>query len=156
VLRLFVKANAQVANRRYYAALKTMTALQTEHLPSVAQYTFARRILDKIPLMKNKIKDSAAQDMQDFLLYIRDKGLAIGEAAMNRTLRMMNVRAGGTKEEIDYTETTDLADFSPIYRCLHIYEVLVRASPLAHTRTHTHTYTHTHTHTHTTECTWRV
>jgi hypothetical protein len=44
VIKLFGKANSQMASKRYYPMLRTLQELETTRLPTVAQYPFAAKI----------------------------------------------------------------------------------------------------------------
>jgi len=67
-----------------------------------------------------QVKDVAFSEMQNFLAAIRDRCPAIGASAMTKTKNSQSLGAAPLLE----ANAGEHADFSPIYRCLHIYDVL--------------------------------
>lgn len=138
VLECFSKLLRQVEEKRYYPALKTLEILENEHLPKMEKYRFAAQMKDAIPKLKENIKRSSEEDFREFLENIRKFSPKIGEVAMRHTKQ--NQKRDLESIICEYKATTrlpnacsldeddlsaqDLIDFSPIYRCLHIYTVL--------------------------------
>jgi exocyst complex component 6 len=134
VLDCYSKLLKQVAGKRYYPALKTLEILESEHLPKVANYRFATAITDNIPRLKTEIK--SLDDFRNFLEKVRDYSPNIGERALRhtkeaqkRSLKTVIEEHKAKMIEDNSAEDEDLCaqdmiDFSPIYRCLHIYTVL--------------------------------
>eukprot|EP00048_Salpingoeca_helianthica_P002068 m.54286 g.54286 ORF g.54286 m.54286 type:complete len:766 (+) comp11885_c0_seq3:1210-3507(+) len=126
VLKLFCKINTQLAAKRYYPALKALLELENVHLPRVSKYTFAQRIRERVPLLRKRVKAAAHDELQDFLASIRDRSGKVGEAAMKQVLSSQNAKISDFSEKempVDLC-ASDLADFSALYRTLHIYQVL--------------------------------
>uniref|UniRef100_A0A8C1WAQ5 Exocyst complex component n=1 Tax=Cyprinus carpio TaxID=7962 RepID=A0A8C1WAQ5_CYPCA len=92
----------------YYSALKTMEQLENIYIPRVSQYRFCQIMAETLPKLREEIKEISMSDLKDFLESIRKHSDKIGETAMRQSLGPGN----------------DLVDFSPVYRCLHIYTVL--------------------------------
>ncbi len=71
--------------------------------------------------------------LQDFLTHVRDKAVGIGEVAMHQAHRHSTIElsqdvTAPLKSDTDIDPevcASDLVDFSPVYRCLHIFSVLV-------------------------------
>lgn len=141
VLDCYAKLLRQVKEKRYYPALKTLEQLENEHLPKVAHYRFTAQMKNAVPKLKQMIKHSSEADFREFLENIRKFSPKIGEVAMRHTKQMQSRTLddildecekhlagdeGGEAEEDDEDDVSaqDLIDFSPIYRCLHIYTVL--------------------------------
>lgn len=151
VLDCYSKLLKQVAEKRYYPALKTLEQMENEHLPQVSHYRFTVQMRNAVPKLKEMIKQSSEADFREFLENIRKFSPKIGEVAMRHTKRMqsrtlddildecekhlngtrkLNSSGAGDEEddededEGDDISAQDLIDFSPIYRCLHIYTVL--------------------------------
>ncbi|KAL0275355.1 UNVERIFIED_CONTAM: hypothetical protein PYX00_003224 [Menopon gallinae] len=148
VLTTYAKLQKQMKEKRYYPALKTLEQLEHVHLPAIANYRFSLQIRENIPQLRDKIKEAAMSDLKDFLENIRKFSQKIGEVAMSHTSEQLttNFSILGKKKinappnsfigETEYEplpESTcdeedlsaqDLIDFSPVYRCLHIYTVL--------------------------------
>ena len=71
--------------------------------------------------------------MQDFLTNVRNEAVHIGEVAMHQaqrhsTLELAQDVNAPLQQGADIDPevcAADLVDFSPVYRCLHIFSVLV-------------------------------
>lgn len=134
VLDCYSKLLKQVSDKRYYPALKTLEILEREHLPKVSNFRFSTAISDNIPRLKKEIK--SLDDFRDFLEKVRDYSPNIGERALRHTKEAQKRSLKSVIEEhsvkineeysIDDDDlcAQDMIDFSPIYRCLHIYTVL--------------------------------
>ncbi|XP_072177951.1 exocyst complex component 6B-like [Diadema setosum] len=150
VLEMYCKLNDQIESKRYYPALKTLEQLEHTYLPRVRRYRFCERMADNIPRIRESIKEASMSDLKDFLESIRKHSDWIGEEAMKQvqkrstleTSAFMRARHRTVKVESPLTEADkdsvgefmleeeeevspqDKVDFSPVYRCLHIYSVL--------------------------------
>ncbi|XP_073999908.1 exocyst complex component Sec15 isoform X2 [Rhodnius prolixus] len=146
VLTTYGKLQKQMDEKRYYPALKTLEQLEHLYLPRVANYRFSRQMKDNIPKLRENIKEASMSDLKDFLENIRIVSPRIGEAAMVHTSEQLvidpelirrkkkrhappppNPFTGEIdKEDLDEEDLSaqDMIDFSPVYRCLHIYTVL--------------------------------
>jgi len=150
VLQMFSKLSKQMRDKKYHPALKTLEQLEQSHLPRIANYRFSKQMREQIPLLRESIKDASMTDLKDFLENIRKYSPKMGEIAMRHTAEQLEMDVGGGRQtqpqnpqpnpftgEIEYealSESTydteedlsapDLVDFSPVYRCLHIYSVL--------------------------------
>lgn len=134
VLECYSKLLKQVSEKRYYPALKTLEVLENEHLPKVSNYRFATAMKENIPKLKKEIK--SLEDFCAFLEKVRDYSPYIGERALRHTKEsqkrdLASVIADHSvkiSEEYSIDDedlcAQDMIDFSPIYRCLHIYTVL--------------------------------
>ncbi|KAJ4940289.1 hypothetical protein JOQ06_026598, partial [Pogonophryne albipinna] len=107
VLEMYSKLKEQLDSKRYYAALKTMEQLEKVFIPRVSQYRFCQIMAENLPRLREEIKEISMSDLKDFLESIRKHSDKVGETAMRQILTAQ-----------------DLVDFSPVYRCLHIYTVL--------------------------------
>ncbi|KAI4801138.1 hypothetical protein KUCAC02_000064 [Chaenocephalus aceratus] len=116
VLEMYSKLKEQLESKRYYAALKTMEQLEKVFIPRVSQYRFCQIMAENLPRLREEIKEISMSDLKDFLESIRKHSDKVGETAMRQE----------TRDEGDEEILTaqDLVDFSPVYRCLHIYTVL--------------------------------
>uniref|UniRef100_A0A673KY36 Exocyst complex component n=1 Tax=Sinocyclocheilus rhinocerous TaxID=307959 RepID=A0A673KY36_9TELE len=121
---------------RYYSALKTMEQLQNIYIPRVSQYRFCQIMAETLPKLREEIKEISMSDLKDFLESIRKHSDKIDCC----TSRFQNLVYGCFLTETDSYKkcffnfvgflfkvltVQDLVDFSPVYRCLHIYTVLV-------------------------------
>ncbi|XP_066598012.1 exocyst complex component 6 isoform X2 [Prorops nasuta] len=137
VLAAYAKLQKQLKDKRYYPALKTLEQLEYNDLPKVTNYRFSTQITQQIPQLRENIKDASMSDLRDFLENIRKYSQKIGDVAMRHTAEQLASEAeiigwkkkkaqlsslsGEAEEELS---AQDLMDFSPVYRCMHIYTVL--------------------------------
>uniref|UniRef100_A0A8C0XM17 Exocyst complex component n=1 Tax=Castor canadensis TaxID=51338 RepID=A0A8C0XM17_CASCN len=120
-----------VCFKLYYSALKTMELLENVYFPRVSQYRFCQLMIENLPKLREDIKEISMSDLKDFLESIRKHSDKIGETAMKQVrvnlmlfnnLRHKYIQEDENEEEV--LTVQDLVDFSPVYRCLHIYSVL--------------------------------
>lgn len=100
------------------------------------KYRFAAQMKETVPKLKENIKKSSEADFREFLENIRKFSPKIGEVAMRHTKQFQKrnindiIEEHKLQAEKEYAadeedlSAQDLIDFSPIYRCLHIYTVL--------------------------------
>ncbi|XP_018355653.1 PREDICTED: exocyst complex component 6 isoform X2 [Trachymyrmex septentrionalis] len=136
VLAAYAKLQKQLKDKRYYPALKTLEQLEHHDLPKVTNYRFSSQITQQIPQLRENIKDASMSDLRDFLENIIKHSPKIGEVAMRHTAEQLATEAEiiGRKKKRTYVNQSneieeelsaqDLMDFSPVYRCMHIYTVL--------------------------------
>uniref|UniRef100_A0A9J8C9W8 Exocyst complex component n=2 Tax=Cyprinus carpio TaxID=7962 RepID=A0A9J8C9W8_CYPCA len=131
---------------RYYSALKTMEQLENIYIPRVSQYRFCQIMAETLPKLREEIKEISMSDLKDFLESIRKHSDKIGETAMRQLCQtsVWSERPNTPPSQRPEHRVTwarkcffnlvgflfkvltaqDLVDFSPVYRCLHIYTVL--------------------------------
>ncbi|TPX68523.1 hypothetical protein SpCBS45565_g03037 [Spizellomyces sp. 'palustris'] len=148
VLDIANKVNASVESRKYYSALKMLEELQATHLRPVTQYSFAKHMQEYIPIMQENIREAVLEEMQEWLVNIRENTRGIGKLALEhiaakqdkakdkagKLARGMSVSASslnlGQSLELladhgdDHENDETRIDFRPLYQCLHIHEVL--------------------------------
>lgn len=136
VLAAYAKLQKQLKDKRFYPALKTLEQLEHHDLPKVTNYRFSSQITQQIPQLRENIKDASMSDLRDFLENIRKYSPKIGEVAMRHTQEQLTVEAEiigrkkkrshvpNSNESEEELSAQDLMDFSPVYRCMHIYTVL--------------------------------
>uniref|UniRef100_A0A8C0KKV9 Exocyst complex component n=1 Tax=Canis lupus dingo TaxID=286419 RepID=A0A8C0KKV9_CANLU len=133
VLEMYSKLRDQMKTKRHYPALKTLEHLEHTYLPQVSHYRFCKVMVDNIPKLREEIKDVSMSDLKDFLESIRKHSDKIGETAMKQVAQwQFSKKYQSYPEKEPKLETLfsivpgaqDLVDFSPVYRCLHIYSVL--------------------------------
>ncbi|XP_023169524.2 exocyst complex component 6 [Drosophila hydei] len=138
-LECYMKFTQQAKNKQYYQALRTLETLESEHLSRLQRnnYRFATQMQTQIPIIKENIRRSSAADFREFLENIRKFSPRIGELAITHTkqLQKRDINAiiqehkqqsnsGSGDDDGANVSAQNLIDFSPIYRCLHIYMVL--------------------------------
>uniref|UniRef100_A0AAZ3P2Q3 Exocyst complex component n=1 Tax=Oncorhynchus tshawytscha TaxID=74940 RepID=A0AAZ3P2Q3_ONCTS len=129
---------------RYYPALRTLEQLEQTCLPRAGQYRFCSIMSDNIPRLRTLIRDTAMSQLKDFLESIRKHSDKIGETAMKQAglgvgtdidgqgsspmseqdSGVLDVEDEEDEDEVLVWGAQELVDFSPVYRCLHIYTVL--------------------------------
>uniref|UniRef100_A0A8C0XLN7 Exocyst complex component n=1 Tax=Castor canadensis TaxID=51338 RepID=A0A8C0XLN7_CASCN len=141
VLEMYSKLKEQMDAKRYYSALKTMELLENVYFPRVSQYRFCQLMIENLPKLREDIKEISMSDLKDFLESIRKHSDKIGETAMkqaqqqkifsvalqkqnNNEIVLKYVLEEEDENEEEVLTVQDLVDFSPVYRCLHIYSVL--------------------------------
>uniref|UniRef100_A0A8C0HAT4 Exocyst complex component n=1 Tax=Chelonoidis abingdonii TaxID=106734 RepID=A0A8C0HAT4_CHEAB len=154
VLEMYSKLKEQMNVKRYYSALKTMEQLENTYLPRVSQYRFCQIMIENLPKLREEIKEISMSDLKDFLESIRKHSDKIGETAMKQVIILQRKKesysliteilkvywfyssicfpplfqsllCGNEDIPISLLELKGtLKDFSPVYRCLHIYSVL--------------------------------
>ncbi|XP_023341493.1 exocyst complex component 6B [Eurytemora carolleeae] len=151
VLQMFAKLSKQMREKKYHPALKTLEQLEQTHLPRIANYRFSKQMREQIPKLRESIKEASMRDLKDFLENIRKYSSKMGEIAMRHAAELIDLDDGTVSSpskprqpepnpftgEIEYEALSesqysaeeelsapDLVDFSPVYRCLHIYTVL--------------------------------
>lgn len=100
VLTTYSKLKKQIAEKRYYPALKTLEELEHSHLPHVTNYRFCLQLRESIPKysklikyddlllkliffrIRESIEKASMSDLKDFLENIRKFSPKIGEVAM--------------------------------------------------------------------------
>ncbi|XP_059159349.1 exocyst complex component 6B-like isoform X2 [Physella acuta] len=154
VLEMYGKLQEQMKCKRYYPALKTLEQLEHTYLPRVINHWFSQTMAEAIPRLRQRIKEASMTELKDFLESIRKHSAKIGEVAMKHAAEQNNMDPQIARKKIksrrappppnpftgeveavievnndvEYKEeelsAQDLVDFSPVYRCLHIYSLL--------------------------------
>uniref|UniRef100_A0A669BT35 Exocyst complex component n=1 Tax=Oreochromis niloticus TaxID=8128 RepID=A0A669BT35_ORENI len=117
----------------------------------VSQYRFCQIMAENLPRLREEIKDISMSDLKDFLESIRKHSDKVGETAMRQAQQHRTFNSAVAKQAsmghyikpvyslnerthkahsiclcvfLQILTAQDLVDFSPVYRCLHIYTVL--------------------------------
>eukprot|EP00128_Syssomonas_multiformis_P005548 Colp12_sorted_trinity150504_noHs@16271 len=145
-LRLYGNAETHAHNKKYYSALKCLEQLEKDHLPLVMRHSFAKLLEERLPLLRRKIKFAVRSELQDWLEKIMKESGQIGKSAMESARKQQllsneDVFAIGTirwavpgrlrgdsmigrGESLRQFEVDSGVSYAPVYRCLHIYDVL--------------------------------
>uniref|UniRef100_A0A8C2HIT0 Exocyst complex component 6B n=1 Tax=Cyprinus carpio TaxID=7962 RepID=A0A8C2HIT0_CYPCA len=127
VLEMYSKLQEQMRAKRYYPALRTLEQLEESCLPQAGSYRFCTIMAENIPRLRTHIRDVSMSDLKDFLESIRKHSDKIGETAMKQVSLVLLIQVmclSLTRTVLQIPGAQDLVDFSPVYRCLHIYTVL--------------------------------
>ncbi|KAJ3023401.1 hypothetical protein HKX48_003318 [Thoreauomyces humboldtii] len=155
VLDMANKVNASVENRKYYTALKMLEDLQKTHLRPLMHYTFAKYMQEYVPIMQENIRETVLQEVQTWLVNIRENTRAVGKLAMEHVaikkgkakhkaaemIRGVSISGSSmnlgpvlditaNEEDDDNFDVDVKIDFRPLYQCLHIHEVLNKRNEL--------------------------
>uniref|UniRef100_A0A8C7Z5V7 Exocyst complex component n=1 Tax=Oryzias sinensis TaxID=183150 RepID=A0A8C7Z5V7_9TELE len=144
VLEMYSRLQEQMSAKRYYPALCTLEQLEQTCLPRAGQYRFCSIMAENIPKLRTHIRDTAMSQLRDFLESIRKHSDKIGQTAVKQVHNHTGERGGGEDGDgaewmvynwsivylcwfgfsLQVSGAQELVDFSPVYRCLHIYTVL--------------------------------
>lgn len=146
VLRLANQVHDLLGKKNHYSALRALDELQNVHLKEVTQYKIADMIQKSVPATKKLIADAVMADLNTWLYRIRESSQYLGEVAFyhteqRRTRQKERVEAreymGNFKlnsaielvsdetEEFNLLDNDELqVDFTPLFECVHIHEVL--------------------------------
>ena len=131
VLEMYAKLHEQKKNKRYYPALKTLEQLEHTYLARIKNFRFAELMISKLPSFRESIKDAAKEDLMLFLENVRSKSEKLGEIAMKQAHQQYSLSLNhGLDDGFDAEDPelesccSDLVDFSPVYRCIHIFTAL--------------------------------
>eukprot|EP00045_Choanoeca_perplexa_P013903 m.159994 g.159994 ORF g.159994 m.159994 type:complete len:766 (+) comp16492_c0_seq23:100-2397(+) len=121
-IALFGQARRQLADKRSYAALKSLQALESMELLQRSSFLFIQKIRQQIPHIRAQIKEDSFDDMRTFLSDARLRSEALG------SLTIKESQGQETQPETAASKRAQVAaaqvDYSPLYRCLHTCEVL--------------------------------
>lgn len=136
-LECYIKFCQQASEHKYYESLRTLETLEVQHLTKLQSYKFVTQMRHAIPMIKENIRRSSEADFREFLENIRRHSPQIGKKAIENTKKLqkrdINTIIEDHKKAINHRDSIsdddnlsaqDIIDFSPIYRCLHIYTVL--------------------------------
>uniref|UniRef100_A0A8C3V8S1 Exocyst complex component n=1 Tax=Catharus ustulatus TaxID=91951 RepID=A0A8C3V8S1_CATUS len=152
VLEMYSKLREQMKSKRHYPALKTLEHLEQTFLPQVSHYRFCQAMvrsmadlkdfLESIRKHSERIGETPSAQQQRNLDNIvsqqprisggkksKKEFSASSELEVKNTSPMSEQDSGildveDEDEEEEVPGAQELVDFSPVYRCLHIYSVL--------------------------------
>ena len=152
VLETFQRLMNQMAEKKYYPALKTLEQFETLYWPKFKKYRFAQSMCKELPKIRETIETESGKDLKDFLENIRKSTSRIGEIALRNTavshqstdyvktllnydsswLEKSSSNSIGQGENgdnqigigADKLSVSEIVDFAPVYRCLHIFGCL--------------------------------
>ncbi|XP_067560831.1 exocyst complex component 6B isoform X3 [Pseudorca crassidens] len=116
VLEMYSKLRDQMKTKRHYPALKTLEHLEHTYLPQAQQ----QRNLDNIILQQPRIGSKRKPKKDAYTIFDTEIGSTSPKSEQDSGI--LDVEDEEDDEEVPGAQ--DLVDFSPVYRCLHIYSVL--------------------------------
>ncbi|CAF0744514.1 unnamed protein product [Brachionus calyciflorus] len=135
VFNIYRQLKTQMKEKKnYYQALKLLEDLEVNYLPMVKNYRFAKSIHQSIPIFKEEIKAETITDLKNFLESLRVESEKCGKIANQQMAHKLKIdrkyymlESELKKEEDDSNLKKlpfDVVDFSPLYRNLHMNQVL--------------------------------
>ncbi|GAA5888722.1 hypothetical protein JCM6882_002826 [Rhodosporidiobolus microsporus] len=146
VLDAASKVQNLISNAKYFAALRQLEDLQTNHLKPVLHYPFAGLMLASVPEARASVKEEVTRQLKAWMYEAREASRAVGKGAleaMDMRGRRWNARRRkepsmalskingpvelGVSERHEYNpleNDTVRIDFKPLYTCIHIYDAL--------------------------------
>ncbi|PWN28587.1 exocyst complex subunit Sec15-like protein, partial [Jaminaea rosea] len=148
VLDMAKRIDVLIDERNYYPALRSLDELEAHHLSPLLAHDFAHYLHSSLPSMRWRIRQAVIKEMKEWLFEVRQKSRTVGKLALKamedrqRKWRSRSERKGsdvlrvakvnGPVESV-YNERTEYSfmnnsevhiDFSPLYQCIHIHDVL--------------------------------
>lgn len=90
------------------------------HLRRISEYSLADLLAKRIPVLRDRIKTTVMGDFRAWLTLFREHATAVGPLAMRDASSQGHVPS---QEAVGLFDEARV-DFTPVYRCLHIYETL--------------------------------
>ncbi|KAJ3373508.1 hypothetical protein HDU91_006451 [Kappamyces sp. JEL0680] len=150
VLDISNRISIQIANKKYFSALRMIEELQTSHLKLVRGYTFSKMIASWLPQLQDAIRDAVLVDLKAWFTIIKEGAPKIGKLALELTMLRQEkaneimhskVSSLGSVKSLNHAASMDLImneefdtngldtdsaemDFTSLFQCIHIHEVL--------------------------------
>ncbi|KAJ1919710.1 Rab GTPase-binding exocyst subunit S15 [Tieghemiomyces parasiticus] len=144
VVKMADRVIADIGNREFYSALRTLGKLKEDHLPPLLVYSFARYLYDSLPAIEIQLRDAVLADMREWFAQLRAKSNQMGRHLMESMAQRQDVWAtrrrnmaaeasdgNDGRAGLDYVSTAvefvldeDIAHLQPLYQCLHIHDKL--------------------------------
>ncbi|CAG0888300.1 unnamed protein product [Cyprideis torosa] len=134
VLQMFSKCESAVKEGKLATALKILAELEVKHLPKMPNYNFIQELRKRIPMMRAEIKSTALNELKEFLEIVRRGEPSIGRVAMKHAAEEQSeeVRkwwlelfgSSARDENEEELSAGEMVDFSPVYKCFHIYSLV--------------------------------
>lgn len=113
-------------------------------MPSLVRYTFAQRVLNYLPSVRQRVQKAVLDNVKDWMVHIRKDQKIVGHIAMDNTLKrvqddgmmgssmhVLRRQASTSKSKFMLDEEVDVmnneyvkVNLKPLYQCLHIHDVL--------------------------------
>ena len=136
VFGIYRQLKEQMSKANYYPALKLLEDLENNYLPIVKHYRFSKSIHQSIPLFKEEIKTHTITELKTFLENVRILSEQVGRIANQQVATKLKIekkfyimdRDMNNKEinnELNLKKLPfDVVDFSPLYKNLHMNQVI--------------------------------
>ena len=138
VFHIYRQLKEQMSKNSYYPALKLLEELENNYLPIVKHYRFSKSIHQSIPLFKEEIKTHTITELKTFLENVRIQSEQCGRIANQQMAKKLKIDRNYylmdrdlSRKDLDQNEDSnmkklpfDVIDFSPLYKNLHMNQVL--------------------------------
>ena len=138
VFHIYRQLKEQMSKNNYYPALKLLEELENNYLPIVKHYRFSKSIHQSIPLFKEEIKTHTITELKTFLENVRIQSEQCGRIANQQMAKKLKIDRNYylmdrdlSRSDLDQNEDSnlkklpfDVIDFSPLYKNLHMNQVL--------------------------------
>lgn len=144
VFSIYRQLKAQMNAKNYYPALKLLEDLENNYLPIIKQYRFSNSIYLSIPLFKEQIQAETKVNLNDFLENVRVESEKCGQIANQQMAVRLKIDKkyyllerelnNENREEHEANMKKlpfDVIDFSPLYKNLHMNQLLGSKSQFA-------------------------
>jgi exocyst complex component 6 len=157
VLDICSRVSVQIANRKYFSALRMIQELQSAHLKLIHNYSFSKQVLAWLPVCQQSVRNAVLKELKDWFMTVKECAYKVGKLAMDMTVvrhekvsaimandpalkkRDKKMALGASmemaiSEELEMQESTDAGDvqldFTSLFQCIHIHDVLGKRSQL--------------------------
>lgn len=147
VFDIYRKLKDNMQQKKYYPALKQLEELENNHLPVIKKYRFSQSIQNSIPQFKENIKQASLDDLKSFLETLKNESELVGKIASSQMAKknkidkryylldneISTINSNGSSDLNDRDRLSnditqripfDVVDFSPLYRNLHMNQIL--------------------------------
>jgi hypothetical protein len=144
VFSIYRQLKAQMNAKNYYPALKLLEDLENNYLPIIKQYRFSNSIYLSIPLFKEQIQSETKVNLNDFLENVRVESEKCGQIANQQMAVRLKIdkkyfllekdlnNENKEEHEANFKKLPfDVIDFSPLYKNLHMNQLLGSKSQFA-------------------------
>jgi len=114
-LEVFDNLKQDLINHAYIISIDNLLKLESEYLPKITNYSFAKKIASEIPSIKHKITSYAINEAKDFLATARLHEIRVGE----NFYKLID-----SKSATFYLETKEYIDLSTLLTCHYVHSVL--------------------------------
>ncbi|CAG0884938.1 unnamed protein product, partial [Darwinula stevensoni] len=125
VLETYSQFQSFLKKKEYFYALKSLDSLERIFLPNLPKYNFCVNMKESIPALKKSIKEAALEDLNEYLENVRKITSRVGKWALDQVARDLGfLEPIPSDEDIADVDAQELVDYSPVYRCVHIYSLM--------------------------------
>jgi Exocyst complex component EXOC6/Sec15, N-terminal len=140
VLRLTAQLKTHMRRGEYYHVLRGLELLEFSYLPRLQETAFGAHIALRVPVARELVRRRVIDMLNDWLVEVRERAEGVGMLLMRGTAGNESEQQQQRSEEESSEEDDPLArlavDFTPLHRCLHVYDTLDMRQELRQYYTH--------------------